>query len=92
MAAAVLALSVFAVIVRPTTAISLSLPVMAAAKQVVIAACGVSEKYPQGKSDAMRRAIEGEESLVSFPASGLRPVATWVLDEAAASKLSPEYR
>ena len=72
--------------------ISLSLPVMAAAKQVVIAACGVSDKYPQGKSDAMRRAIEGEENLSSFPASGLRPVATWVLDEAAASKLSPEYR
>ena len=70
--------------------ISLSLPVMAAAKQVVIAACGVSDKYPQGKSDAMRRAIEGEESLVSFPASGLRPVATWVLDEAAASKLSAQ--
>ena len=72
--------------------ISLSLPVMAAAKQVVIAACGVSEKYPQGKSDAMRRAIEGEESLVSFPASGLRPVATWVLDEAAVSKLSAKPR
>ena len=72
--------------------ISLSLPVMAAAKQVVIAACGVSDKYPQGKSDAMRRAIEGSESLSSFPASGLRPVATWVLDEAAASKLSAAYR
>jgi|EP00908_Phaeocystis_cordata_P008863 6-phosphogluconolactonase len=72
--------------------ISLSLPVMAAAKEVVIAACGVSDKYPQGKSDAMRRAIEGEESLQSFPAAGLRPVATWVLDEAAASKLSATYK
>ena len=38
------------------------------------------------------RAIEGEESLQSFPAAGLRPVATWVLDEAAASKLSATYK
>ena len=83
---------VLSVAAKTPGSISLSLPVMAAAKQVVIAACGVSDKYPQGKSDAMRRAIEGEESLVSFPASGLRPVATWVLDEAAASKLPPEYR
>jgi 6-phosphogluconolactonase len=68
--------------------ITLSLPVMTAAKQVVVAACGVSEKYPQGKSEGMRRAIlETSETLTSFPAVGLRKVATWVLDEAAASKL-----
>jgi 6-phosphogluconolactonase len=68
--------------------ITLSLPVMAAAKQVVVAACGVSDKYPQGKSAGMRRAItETEETITSFPAVGLRTVATWVLDEAAASKL-----
>ena len=49
--------------------ITLSLPVMSAAKQVVVAACGVSEKYPQGKSDAMARAIEGEEdTAATFPA------------------------
>ena len=72
---------------------SLSLPVMAAAKQVVIAACGVSDKYPQGKSDAMRRAIQGEgETLQTFPAVGLRAVATWYLDEAAGSKLDDAYR
>jgi len=71
--------------------ITLSLPVMAAAKEVLIAACGVSDKYPQGKSAAMKQAIEGAESLQSFPASGLRDVATWLLDEAAASKLEPEY-
>jgi len=72
--------------------ITLSLPVMTAAKEVVIAACGVSEKYPQGKSAGMARAIEGEETAVSFPASGLRNVATWIIDEAAGSKLSEAYR
>jgi 6-phosphogluconolactonase len=44
-----------------------------------------------GKSDAMKRAIEGAETPSSFPAVGLRGVATWVLDQAAASKLSSEY-
>jgi 6-phosphogluconolactonase len=49
--------------------ITLSLQVMTAAKQVVVAACGVSEKYPHGKSDAMARAIEGEEdTAATFPA------------------------
>lgn len=73
--------------------ITLSLPVMQAAKQVVVAACGVSDKYPQGKSAGMYRAIEAlDESLTTFPAVGLRTVATWVLDEAAASKLGDSYR
>jgi 6-phosphogluconolactonase len=72
--------------------ISLTLPVMTSAQQVVVAACGVSDKYPAGKSDGMRRAIaDPSESPRSFPASGLRSVATWVLDEAAASKLGPSY-
>jgi len=71
--------------------ITLSLPVMAAAKEVVIAACGVSDKYPQGKSAAMARGIEGDETPSTFPAVGLRSVAAWVLDEAAASTLSPDY-
>jgi len=72
--------------------ITLSLPVMKAAKQVVIAACGVSDKYPQGKSAGMRRAIvDEEETLSSFPAVGLRDVATWIMDEAAASKLGDAY-
>ena len=68
--------------------ISLSLPVMRAAREVLVAACGVSEKYPQGKSDAMKRAIETEESIRDFPAAGLRDVAQYVFDEAAASKLT----
>ena len=68
--------------------ITLSLPVMMSAKQVVVAACGVSDKYPQGKSDGMRRAIvDPTETTQTFPASSLRSVATWILDEAAASKL-----
>jgi len=71
--------------------ITLSLPVMAAAKEVVIAACGVSEKYPMGKSEAMARGIEGAETPSSFPAVGLRGVATWLLDEAAAGALSSDY-
>mmetsp|Transcript_22851 Transcript_22851/g.53008 ORF Transcript_22851/g.53008 Transcript_22851/m.53008 type:complete len:179 (-) Transcript_22851:812-1348(-) len=71
--------------------ITLSLPLMASAKSVIIAACGVSEKYPEGKSDAMKRAIEGVETPSTFPAVGLRRCATWILDNAAASKLSPVY-
>jgi 6-phosphogluconolactonase len=68
--------------------ITLSLPVMMAANEVVVAACGVSDKYPQGKSDGMRRAImDPNETPQSFPASCLRTVATWILDDAAASKL-----
>jgi len=72
--------------------ITLSLPVMANAKQVVVAACGVSDKYPQGKSAGMKRAVVAEdENIQTFPAVGLRRVATWVMDKAAASKLGDEY-
>merc|ERR1711902_400648 len=68
---------VVSVEMKQPASISLSLPVMAAAKKVLIAACGVSEKYPQGKSEAMKRAIEGAETLQSFPAAGLRSSASW---------------
>jgi 6-phosphogluconolactonase len=79
---------VLPVAMKQPPSITLSLPVMLAAKEVVVAACGVSDKYPQGKSEGMRRAIvEPTETRQSFPASGLRPVATWILDAAAASKL-----
>lgn len=72
--------------------ITLSLPLMTNAREVIVAACGVSEKYPQGKSDGMRRAVAAtDESLKTFPAVGLRNVATWVMDEAAASKLGDAY-
>jgi len=71
--------------------ITLSLPVISGAREVVIAACGVSEKYPKGKSAAMAQGIEGDETPSTFPAVGLRSVATWVLDQAAASTLSVDY-
>ena len=72
--------------------ITLTLPVMAAARQVVVAACGVSDKYPQGKSEGMRRAVaDPTETIRTFPAVGLRGVATWMMDEAAASKLGASY-
>jgi len=72
--------------------ITLSLPVMRSAQKVVVAACGVSEKYPQGKSEGMRRAIAADgETIRSFPAVGLRGVATWVMDEAAGSALGDAY-
>lgn len=83
---------VLSVAMKNPPSITLSLPVMANAKRVIVAACGVSDKYPQGKSDGMRRAIVAtEESLQTFPAVGLRPVATWVMDQAAASKLGDAY-
>lgn len=72
--------------------ITLSLPIMAAARQVVVAACGVSDKYPQGKSEGMRRAVaDPTETIQSFPAVGLRTAATWIMDEAASSKLGGDY-
>jgi len=71
--------------------ITLSLPVISGAREVVIAACGVSEKYPKGKSAAMAQGIEGDETPSTFPAVGLRSVATWVLDQASASTLSVDY-
>jgi 6-phosphogluconolactonase len=85
--------SVLAVTMKSPPSITLSLPVMQNAHQVVVAACGVSEKYPLGKSDAMRRAIMSEsETVASFPAVGLRNVATWIVDEAAASQLGEAYQ
>ena len=72
--------------------ITLTLPVMAAARQVVVAACGVSDKYPQGKSAGMRRAVaDPTETIQTFPAVGLRGVAIWIMDEAASSKLGDAY-
>ena len=71
--------------------ITLSLDVMASAKEVVIAACGVSDKYPKGKSEAMARGIEGDETPTTFPAVGLRGCATWIIDAAAGGALSSSY-
>jgi 6-phosphogluconolactonase len=65
---------------------------MSNAREVVIAACGVSDKYPQGKSEGMRRAVAVDnETVKTFPAVGLRHVATWIMDVPAASKLGEDY-
>jgi hypothetical protein len=83
---------VLTVAMKSPPSITLSLPVMANAKKVVVAACGVSDKYPQGKSAGMRRAVAADdETLQTFPAVGLRSVATWIMDKAAASKLGDQY-
>jgi 6-phosphogluconolactonase len=83
---------VLPVAMKSPPSITLSLPVMAAAKTVVVAACGVSDKYPQGKSAGMLRAVaDPTETIQTFPAVGLRSVATWIMDEAAASKLGDAY-
>lgn len=73
--------------------ITLSLPVMQAAKEVLIAACGVSKKAPKGKGAAMLRAIEStDETPSTFPVVGLRGESTWwVLDGMAGSKLDVDY-
>lgn len=83
---------VLPVAMKHPPSITLSLPIMANAKKVVVAACGVSDKYPQGKSAGMRRAVSADdETLQTFPAVGLRSKATWIMDQAAASKLGSPY-
>ena len=68
--------------------ISLTLPVMQRAKEVVISAAGKSEKYPQGKAAAMQLAIADEEiTPAKFPACALRETALWILDEPNASEM-----
>ena len=68
--------------------ISLTLPVMQRAKEVVISAAGKSEKYPKGKAAAMRLAIADEEiTPAQFPACALREVALWILDEPNGSEM-----
>ncbi|GMH96627.1 hypothetical protein TrST_g9381 [Triparma strigata] len=67
--------------------ITFSLPMILNSEEIVIAACGVSEKYPLGKSEGMKRAIMGDETVETFPAVGLREKATWIIDEAAGSSL-----
>ena len=45
-------------VVKPaSSSISMSLPVMLGAREVIIATAGTSEKYPFGKSEAMYRAV-----------------------------------
>jgi len=75
-------------VVKPaSSSISLSLPVMLASKEIVVASAGKSEKYPLGKAEGMVRALEKEETADSFPASALRDAATWILDKDSAALL-----
>ena len=67
--------------------ITLSLPVMTASKQIVVASAGKSDKYPLGKAEAMVRALEADETPTSFPAMAFRNKALWILDEGAAAML-----
>eukprot|EP00933_Yihiella_yeosuensis_P008466 TRINITY_DN113926_c0_g1_i1.p1 TRINITY_DN113926_c0_g1~~TRINITY_DN113926_c0_g1_i1.p1 ORF type:complete len:397 (-),score=44.61 TRINITY_DN113926_c0_g1_i1:54-1211(-) len=72
--------------------ITLSPRAILASRNVLVASAGVSEKYPKGKSEAMRKGIEGTEGPRNFPAQVLRGHCQWLLDEAAASSLSEGYR
>jgi len=83
---------VLCVDMKKPPSITLSLPAMRSARQSVVAACGVSDKYPRGKSEGMRRAVSAErETPQTFPAVGLRGFSTWIMDEAAASELGDDY-
>jgi 6-phosphogluconolactonase/glucosamine-6-phosphate isomerase/deaminase len=79
--------SVVSVVKPASSSISLSLPVMKASKQIVIASAGKSDKYPLGKAEGMVRALEADETVHSFPAMAFRDGATWILDEGAAALL-----
>ncbi len=69
--------------------ISLSLPVMQRAKRTVISAAGMSAKYPNGKSGAMRLAISDVDVTPrDFPACALREHACWILDGPNGSELT----
>lgn len=72
---------------KVSTKISLSLAAMRASKKAVVACAGKSPKAPLGKAEAMVRALEGEETPRSFPASALRDTATWLLDADSAGLL-----
>ena len=70
-----------------STKLSLSIKAMLAAKRSVVACAGKSKKAPLGKARAMVRALEADETPMSFPASALRESATWLLDEDSAALL-----
>lgn len=73
--------------------ITFSLPVILACREVVVVACGSAEKDPASKADALARALEGPmETPRTLPASAVRGCASWIVDKAAASKLSLLYR
>jgi 6-phosphogluconolactonase len=68
----------------PVHRVSLTYPVLNAAREVVILTAGAD------KADAVARALAPEGSIVTCPVRGIRPAAgrvTWHVDAASASKL-----
>ena len=65
---------------KVSTKLSLSLRSMLASRTAIVACAGTSAKAPLGKAEAMVRALEADETPMSFPASALRE-ATFLLDE-----------
>lgn len=66
--------------------LTLTLPVLNAARAVLFYVTG------EGKAEAVRRVLEGDEPVEAVPARGVRPPRArvhWVLDRAAASRLGP---
>lgn len=64
--------------------ITLTFPVLNAARSVVFLACGT------GKAEAVRRALQSNESRESCPARGVRTSdagTVWILDQSAASEI-----
>ena len=72
---------------KVSTKLSLSLRSMLASRTAIVACAGTSAKAPLGKAEAMVRALEADETPMSFPASALRGKATFLLDESSASLL-----
>jgi 6-phosphogluconolactonase len=63
--------------------LSFSLRILAAARAVLPLAAGAA------KGEVLARIIDGSEPIATLPAkAALLPTATWLLDEAAASKLT----
>ena len=72
---------------NPPPSITLTLPVINAASEVVCAMTGRDKKTGGTKAPAVARAIEGSDGPGEFPAQGLAN-ARWILDELAAADLT----
>ena len=79
--------TVLSVIKPSSSSITLSLPVMLASREIVVASGGSSKKYPLGKAEGMVRALEADETPVTYPAMAFRHKAKWLMDSGAAGLL-----